>query len=106
VSLSILPILAILSSTFAVIPILLAGSKYPNIREGVSFFAGLIKLLFIAAMVPAILGGTTIHCHILDLLPGLSISFKVDAFGLFFAAIASSLWIVTTVYSVGYMRKN
>jgi multicomponent Na+:H+ antiporter subunit D len=33
-----------------------------------------------------------------------AIQFRVDAFGMLFALVSSSLWIVTTAYSIGYMR--
>jgi multicomponent Na+:H+ antiporter subunit D len=35
---------------------------------------------------------------------GIDIKFRVDAFGLLFATVSSFLWIVTTFYSIGYMR--
>ena len=35
---------------------------------------------------------------------GLRIAFQVEPLGMLFALVASSLWIVTTVYSIGYMR--
>ena len=38
------------------------------------------------------------------LLPNLSIAFTVEPLGLLFAGVASFLWLVTSVYSIGYMR--
>jgi multicomponent Na+:H+ antiporter subunit D len=37
-------------------------------------------------------------------LPGLAIQFRVDPMGMLFALVSSSLWIVTSAYSIGYMR--
>lgn len=37
---------------------------------------------------------------------GLSISFAVNSFGVMFALIASSLWIATSIYAIGYMRSH
>ena len=34
----------------------------------------------------------------------MSLFFKVDAFGMLFGFVASSLWIITSIYSMGYMR--
>ena len=39
-------------------------------------------------------------------LPGLKIGFEVEPLGMLFALLASFLWIVTSVYSIGYMRSN
>jgi len=37
-------------------------------------------------------------------IPGLSIAFKVEALGVLFALVAGLLWLVTSIYSIGYMR--
>jgi multicomponent Na+:H+ antiporter subunit D len=39
-------------------------------------------------------------------LPGLPLAFRVEPLGMLFALIASGLWIVNSVYSIGYMRGN
>ena len=36
--------------------------------------------------------------------PGLSLAFKIEPLGATFALIASSLWILTSIYAIGYMR--
>lgn len=61
-------------------------------------------LVLIAAMVPEVLAGGAPGLVLFRLLPGIELAFRVDAFGLLFATGASALWIVTTFYSIGYMR--
>ncbi len=39
-------------------------------------------------------------------MPGLDINFKVEPLGMMFAALASGLWLINTIYSIGYMRGN
>ena len=39
-------------------------------------------------------------------LPGLRLAFKVEPLGMLFALIAAGLWIVNSLYSIGYMRGN
>jgi multicomponent Na+:H+ antiporter subunit D len=56
-------------------------------------------------MLPTILDGKVIECTVVTVGPGLDISFKVDALGMFFALTASFLWMVTSFYSIGYVRK-
>ncbi|HTZ17512.1 MAG TPA: monovalent cation/H+ antiporter subunit D family protein, partial [Dissulfurispiraceae bacterium] len=53
---------------------------------------------------PAILSGKTLHYKLFTLVPGIEIAFRADAFSLLFALGAAFLWIVTTFYSIGYMR--
>jgi multicomponent Na+:H+ antiporter subunit D len=47
-------------------------------------------------------GGLTLW----ELFPGLGLTFTVEPLGLIFALVASSLWIVNSIYSIGYMRGN
>jgi len=98
-----LPVWACLVSLLAVIPIVLFG-KHPNRREFFTFLAGFIKLGLVLAMLPVIQQGKQIEFTIWQILPSLAIEFRVDAFGMLFALVASSLWIITSMYSVGYMR--
>ncbi len=100
---SIKPLLAVLVSLL-VIPILISSSDKPNAREGWTFTAGIIKFLIIASMLPLILQGKEIVLNLFKIAPGVSIAFKVDGLGMLFALVASSLWIITSMYSIGYMR--
>jgi len=100
---SIKPLLACLISLAAVVPIVLSG-KRPNLREGWTFLAGFAKLALVASMLPVVLGGGQIEYTLWRLMPGVSIAFRVDAMGLLFALISSTLWIATSAYSIGYMR--
>lgn len=96
------PLIAILVSLF-VIPVLIS-SRSENVREGWTFAAAIIKLLIVASMAPLILKGASIEFTIAEVLPNLAIKLKVDTFGMLFALVSSSLWIVTSAYSIGYMR--
>lgn len=100
--LSVKPLLAVLVS-LAVIPFIVL-SKDRNVREGWTFFAGAAKFLLILSMLPAVLKGKDVVYTAVQIFPNLGIAFRVDAFGMLFALVASSLWIITSIYSVGYMR--
>ena len=100
---SIKPLLAVIVSLVAAILIVTAKNK-PNVRESYTIGAAVIKFLIILSMVPAIFAGKKIEFLIVTLLPGLSLEFRVDALGLMFALTASFLWILTSFYSIGYMR--
>lgn len=97
------PVLASLVSLLAVLPIVLLGKK-PNLREGATFVAAFIKFGLVVSMLPTILAGSTIEYTLWEIVPNLSIAFRVDGLGMLFGLVASSLWIVTSLYSIGYMR--
>lgn len=102
---SIRPVLVLLVSLVgaALIP---AFRKDPNVREGCSIAAAVLKCLLVAGMVPAVLSGLTYSYTVLTFLPGVSLSFRVDALGIIFALTASVLWVLNTFYSIGYMRAH
>ena len=97
------PVLATLVSLLAVLPIVLLG-KRPNLREGATFLAAFIKFGLVVSMLPTILAGSTIEFTVWKIVPNLAIAFRVDGLGMLFGLVASSLWIVTSLYSIGYMR--
>ncbi len=100
---SIKPVLALAVSAIAALCIIYAR-HHPNLRETFSLGAGVLKLLIVVSMAPVVLAGGVIDFTLVTLLPGVSIRFRADALGLLFATTASCLWILSTIYSIGYMR--
>ncbi len=104
--LSMKPMLAVLTSLLAAPLIFATGESRPNLREFWSVLAGVIKFSIVISMAPLIFSGNTIEYTLISFYEGIDIKFRVDALGLLFATISSFLWIVTTFYSVGYMRSG
>jgi multicomponent Na+:H+ antiporter subunit D len=102
--LSFKPLLAILVSVAGALLIVRTGERRANLREFWSVAAGVLQLAFVASMVPDVVAGRTPECVVSQILPGISLAFRVDAFGLLFGFGASLLWIATSFYSIGYMR--
>jgi multicomponent Na+:H+ antiporter subunit D len=100
---SIKPVLAVSVSLFCTL-FIVASRNRPNLRESWTLLAGLMKFGIVASMIPAVLRKQEIVYNLIDVLPGVGIAFKVDSLGLLFALVSSSLWIVTSAYSIGYMR--
>jgi multicomponent Na+:H+ antiporter subunit D len=98
------PLLALLVSAVAAMLILFAGEKRRNLREFWTLLASVIKFCIVVTLIPPILNGQVVEFTLLQFFPGVAFQFRVDAFGLLFATLASALWIVTSVYSIGYMR--
>jgi multicomponent Na+:H+ antiporter subunit D len=44
--------------------------------------------------------------HVIEMLPGIEVAFALEPLGLGFALLAAFLWLVTVVYSIGYMRAH
>jgi len=104
VTFSVLPPLAVLASALGALLIACTGERRANLREFWSVAAGVVKLALVAWMIPDVLHGRTPGCVLFRILPGIELAFRVDALGLLFALGAALLWIVTSCYSIGYMR--
>ena len=98
------PLLAILVAAVAALLVVGTGDRRRNLREFWSVAAGVLQLGLVASMIPQVLAGVTPGGVLFRLLPGVTIAFRVDGFGLLFALGASLLWIATSFYSIGYVR--
>jgi len=94
----ILPMLATL--------VIVATGRKPNLREAVTITTCLALLYFTINLYQGIKQGESINAFWWELLPGLQISFNIEPLGILFALIASFLWLITTVYAIGYMRSH
>ena len=80
--------------------------KLPNLREAVTLVTAAALCLIVLRLLGPVLNGARPELGVIDVVPGLTIAFKVEPLGMLFALVASSLWIVNSVYSIGYMRAN
>lgn len=96
---------ALLVPTAGAALISVAG-RWPNLREGVTLATSLALFAVILALLPGVLDGERPQLFALEMFPGIAIGFRIEPLGMLFALVASALWIVTSVYSIGYMRGN
>ena len=80
--------------------------KLPNLRETVTLVTAGTLCLAVFCLFGPVLGGVRPEAQIIEVAPGLELAFKVEPLGMLFALVASSLWIVNSIYSIGYMRTN
>jgi len=76
----------------------------PNLREGATLVTGGALLTLVVSIFAAVGAGARPEVTVWTMINGLSVSFHAEPLGAMFALIASGLWIVNSVYSVGYMR--
>ncbi len=93
---------AIFSPAVASILILLLR-RHPNLRESVTILASVVSFLSIFHLSKIVLE-RSVEVTLFQIAPGIDFAFKADAFGTIFAVTSSSLWILVSVYSIGYMR--
>jgi multicomponent Na+:H+ antiporter subunit D len=86
--------------------IVLAGRLSANLRETVTLVGAGALAWTVWGLLPELFQGQRPEVVIGELLPGVSIAFRVEPLGMLFAALASGLWIINSIYSIGYMRGN
>ena len=80
--------------------------RRPNLREAVTLLTGVALLLFVVSLLPSVLAGNRPGVTLFEIFPGVPIAFELEPLGMLFALVASGLWIVTSLYSIGYMRAH
>ncbi len=98
-----IPFLAVMVS-MAAVPLIVFSSKSPNTREFWTLAAAFIKFSLVFSLLPGALDGRIAEFTIVQIAPGIDLALRADPMGLFFALVASSLWILTSFYSIGYVR--
>jgi len=74
------------------------------LRESWTLLGSAVLCLTVLSMSPVVLDHGPIEFSWFQLFPDIEFSFKADALGLIFATTSSCLWILVSVYSIGYMR--
>ncbi|MCG8636656.1 MAG: monovalent cation/H+ antiporter subunit D family protein [Desulfobacterales bacterium] len=99
------PVWAVILPLLVALFVLLAGKK-PNLRESVTLSGSLALCLVVLSMTPPVLKNGPILFAVPGLLPGVDFAFKADALGLVFATTSSCLWVLVSIYAIGYMHKE
>jgi multicomponent Na+:H+ antiporter subunit D len=86
--------------------VLLSLQSNPNTRDTISLVTATLLFLVVLCIYPSVLSGSNEAFVLAEPIAGLAFSLKAEPLGLLFATIASGLWILTTIYGMGYMRGN
>jgi multicomponent Na+:H+ antiporter subunit D len=79
--------------------------RRPNVRELFTLAAGILLLWVAGSLAPQVFdGGRPTWSLPFEMVSGLPIAFRAEPLGMLFALVASTLWIATSCYSIGYMR--
>jgi multicomponent Na+:H+ antiporter subunit D len=76
----------------------------PNAREFGSLAGSVVMAAAAGSLALRVCDGAVEELRIVSLVTGADLALRADALGSLFAALAAGLWVLTTMYSVGYMR--
>lgn len=86
--------------------IFLAERKSRFMRDVLSVITAAITFIMVAVMYPAIMSGEVIYYQLANIVPPFGISFRVDTLGFGLSLLASFIWMLVTIYSLEYMKKE
>lgn len=99
-----LPLLIVLSSLFVGIVIFFLPEERTVTRIALNLAGAVFKLILVGVMS----WGVFFHGHHYEfrmlLLPGLDLVLRADALSILFVTLSTVLWLVTTVYAIGYLE--
>ncbi len=78
--------------------------RWPNVREAVTLVTAATVCAIVLTVYRQFSDGFLMAVDIAEPLPGLFIRFEVEPLGMLFALVAAVLWLITSIYSIGYMR--
>ena len=93
------------------LPVLASGlivlaRKTPNLREAVTLVTAALVLGCVLGLYPDVSQGSRPGLVLAPLVPGIPLKLVVEPLGLLFSMVAGFLWLVTSIYSIGYMRAH
>ena len=74
------------------------------LRELATLATGVALVTVIAQLVHGVAQGMVLDFTLVEMLPDLPLRFTPEPLGALFAALASALWLLNSVFSIGYMR--
>lgn len=100
-----LMVAAIAVPVIAAVLIVLVG-RAPNVREAVTLLAAAALAVIVWSLMPTVWDGGRPQLFVTRVVDGLDFAFRLEPLGMVFALVAGSLWLVNSIYSIGYMRAN
>ncbi|MGE0517362.1 MAG: monovalent cation/H+ antiporter subunit D family protein [Hyphomicrobiaceae bacterium] len=78
--------------------------RTPNLRETVTLISAGALAWTVWSLAPHVVAGARPFVHLITVAPGLDLAFRIEPLGMLFALVSGTLWIVNSIYSIGYMR--
>ncbi len=99
-----LQLFCLIAPLLAVVLIATVGRAFPMLYETINALVAVLTFVLVLILYSS-LGEVPIHTLVLfEPFSGVAIALQAEPLGILFALMASFLWIVTSIYSFGYMR--
>lgn len=98
-----LPLLTVASSMIPGLIIFTLAEDRVRLRSTLNLLGAVVKLGLVTYMLWHVYHGASFEARV-PLLPGLDLVLRGGPLGLFFATLSTVLWLLTTVYAIGYLE--
>ncbi|MDP3890325.1 complex I subunit 5 family protein [Nocardioides sp.] len=103
VAYSAVPVLMLLTSLVPAAVIFSLRENQVRVRTTLNLAGATAKVGFVVLLAPPVVAGEKLRAS-MTWAPGLEIVLVTDAFALFFVGLSAVLWLLTTVYAIGYLE--
>lgn len=100
-----LPLAVLASSLVPGLVIFTLPEAWVGTRSALNLFGALAKLALVGVLLAGVNEGQDYAVRY-EALPGLDIAFKADGLGLLFVTLSALLWLLTTLYAIGYLERS
>ncbi|MCF2909167.1 sodium:proton antiporter [Pseudoalteromonas sp. DL2-H2.2] len=102
---STLPLLILISALASGIAIFFVSDDKPILRKTLNFLGAGSCVALILVMISGVYQGQVFETR-LPLLPNMDLVLHADALSLLFVALSGLLWLLTTIYAIGYLEQS
>ena len=85
-------------------PVIALLGRWPNLRETATLVTAGLLFSLVLRVLSGLNAGEMIEVELFEVMSGVGIAFHTEPLSILFALVASGLWIVTSIYAIGYMR--
>lgn len=100
---SVIPLLIVLMPWFSLLVIFTMPRLHPGLRKWLCFLGSLVTLGLALSLLPGILDGNSYTIKLASVVEGLEMRITVDTLGYYFGLILAVIYMLTTLYSIGYI---
>lgn len=99
------PVVILLTSLVPALAIFALPERTERTRTVLNLSGAVAKVALVAVLVPPVLAGNRYEWRV-PFLPSVDLVLRVEPFSLFFLGLSAFLWLLTTVYAIGYLKKG
>ena len=100
-----MPVWVLATSLITAVVIFTAGEGRQRLRVAMNLLGAVLKVLLVGVMLGGVAAGHEFTVR-LALLPGIEFVLHADALTMLFGTLSSVLWLITTIYAIGYLEQG